>query len=170
MDAEKPATPDQLYKLEKLITDWADDLVAGDSPMESVERGDPSKHDFSGNHSYEQGWYIRLAGEAKQFFSLWLELGQRTLQYESYFMPAPIIDSENAGSEKLFAYLLGKNFQGYGAHFAIGPENAIYLVGRLPISQINREELDRVLGTIYAHTEQNFKFAMRLGFGDKFKG
>ncbi len=165
MSTQNPATEKELAALEKVITDWANDLVESDSPAESVERGDPTRHKYSGNHSYEQGWYIRLTGESKQFFSLWLELGQRTFQYESYFMPAPI-----QNEQKLYTYLMGKNFSAYGVSFAIGPERAIYLVGRLPINQINAEELDRVIGTIYEYTEQHFKPAMQLGFGEKFKG
>lgn len=164
MSAENFATSSELEVTEKIISAWAEGLVEAESPVESVERGDSHRHNFSGSHSYEQGWYMRLTGESKEFFSLWFELGQRTLQYESYFMPAPL---ENA--EKLFAYLLGKNFQGYGASFAIGPENAIFLVGRLSISQVNNEELDRILGSIYAETEQHFSVAMRIGFGEKFK-
>ena len=158
-------TTKELLDLEKVISDWTEGLVKSDSPVVSVERGDPTKHEYSGNHSYEQGWYIRLIGESKEFFSLWMELGQRTLQYESYFMPAPIVDAE-----KLYKYLLEKNSQSYGASFSIGTENAIFIVGRLSISQINQKELDRILGTVYSNTEAHFKPAMRIGYKDKFKG
>lgn len=159
-----PATPSELKAIEELVSSWAEALVKAESPAESVERGD--SHRTSGhNEGPEKGWYMRLTGESKQFFSLWLELGQRTLQYESYFMPAPL---ENA--EKLYAYLLGKNFQGYGISFAIGPENAIFLIGRIDVWQVNDAELDRILGSIYFYTEQYFRIAMRIGYGDKFKG
>jgi hypothetical protein len=34
-------------------------------------------------------WYVRLRGEEKEFTTVWLTLGQRTLRYETYVMPAP---------------------------------------------------------------------------------
>ncbi len=156
----QPALPPDLKQrrdAEKLITNWAQDLVESDTPVASVERGE-AKGDIS-------GWYMRLEGEQKQYFSIWFELGQRTLKYESYFMPAPL---ENA--DQLYAYLLSHNYRLYGAAFSIGPENAVYLSGRIAIPEITAEELDRILGTIYSGTERHFRPAMRLGFGSKFKG
>ncbi len=156
----KPTLPPDLkqrHSAEKLITNWAQDLVESDTPAASVERGE-AKGDIS-------GWYMRLEGEQKQYFSIWFELGQRTLRYESYFMPAPL-----ANADQLYAYLLTYNYDLYGVAFSIGPENAVYLSGKISILEVNAQELDRILGTIYSNTERHFRPAMRLGFGAKFKG
>jgi hypothetical protein len=37
-------------------------------------------------------WFIRMHGEEKEFTTIWLTLGQRTLRYETYVMPAPEVD------------------------------------------------------------------------------
>jgi hypothetical protein len=55
-----------------------------------------------------------------------------------------------------------------GAHFAIGAENAIYLVGQLPLGLVNDDELDRIVGSLYAHVEQCFRALLRVGFASRF--
>ena len=34
-------------------------------------------------------WYVRMRGDDKAVITVWLTLGERTLHYETYFMPAP---------------------------------------------------------------------------------
>ena len=57
----------------------------------------------------------------------------------------------------------------YGLRFAIGAENAVYLVGAIPVADVDEDELDRIVGTAYAYTEQYFRPAMRIGYASKFK-
>ena len=80
-------------------------------------------------------------------------------------MPAP---EENHG--QLFEHLLRRNQHLYGAAFAIGDEDAVFLVGRLANEAITADELDRVLGSLYGWVEQYFRPAMRIGFATRFKG
>ena len=54
--------------------------------------------------------------------------------------------------------------------FAIGPEDALYLVGQMPLSAVDEEELDRIVGSTYAAVEQWFRAAMRIGFAGRFHG
>ena len=68
-----------------------------------------------------------MVGEEKDFTTVWLTLGQRTLRYETYVMPAP---EENR--EAVMEVLLRRNDTLVGAHFSIGHEDAIYLRGELP--------------------------------------
>jgi len=104
-----------------------------------------------------------MAGEEKQTFTVWLTLREYTLHYESYFMPAP---EENA--ERLYEYLLRLNTRLFAMRFAIGLEDAVYLVGQLPVAAVDAEELDRIVGSAYAYSEQWFRPAMRIGFASKF--
>ena len=55
-------------------------------------------------------WYVRLRGEEKDFTTIWLTLGQRTLHYETYVMPAP---EEN--QEQFYEHLLRRNAKLVGA-------------------------------------------------------
>ena len=109
-------------------------------------------------------WYVRLRGKERDFITIWLTLGQRTLHYETYFMPAP-----EEREQELYEYLLRRNHKLFALRFSIGPENAVYLVGQLPATAIDEAELDRIVGTTYATVEQYFRPAMRIGYASKFR-
>ena len=64
---------------------------------------------------------------------IWFTLGQRTLHYETYVMPAP---EENY--EQFYEHLLRRNLKLFGAAFAIGAEDAVFLVGQLPVDAARR--------------------------------
>ncbi|CAN5193408.1 hypothetical protein BH20ACT3_BH20ACT3_09480 [soil metagenome] len=110
-------------------------------------------------------WHVRLKGEQKDFTTIWLTIAQRTLQYETYMMPAP---EENHA--ELYEHLLRRNLRFNGAAFTIGDEDALYLRGQLPIGAVTRPELDRVIGSLYAYVEQCFRPALRIGFASRFAG
>ncbi|WP_116999069.1 YbjN domain-containing protein [Desertimonas flava] len=122
--------------------------------------------DKATDHGGEEGrWYVRMAGEEKDFTTVWITLGQRTLRYETYVMPAP---EENA--EALYEHLLRRNDRLVGAHFSIGLEDAVFLRGELPLAVLDESELDRAIGTLYATVEQCFKGLLRIGFASRFSG
>lgn len=114
--------------------------------------------------SGERRWFVRVTGEQKDVFSIWFHLGQRTLHYETYVMPAP--ETHHA---QFFEHLLRRNLKLYGASFAVGDEEAIFLTGQLANEAIDDDELDRVLGSLYMWVEQFFRPAMRIGFATRFK-
>ena len=110
----------------------------------------------------EPRWYVRMAGEEKDVITVWLTLGQRTLRYETYVLPAP---EENIA--EFNAQLLRRNDALVGAHFSIGAEDAVYLRGELVDSAVDAAEVDRILGTLYATVEQVFRPLLRIGFASR---
>jgi hypothetical protein len=93
-----------------------------------------------------------------------LTLRERTLHYETYFMPAP-----EEQVEACYEYLLRTNLRLFAMRFAVGPEDAIYLVGQMPVRAIDEGELDRIVGSAYAYSEQYFATAMSIGYASKFR-
>ena len=108
-------------------------------------------------------WYVRMSGQEKEFTTVWLTLGQRTLRFETYVMPAP---EENA--QVLYESLLRRNEKLVGAHFSIGQEDAVFLRGEIPLAALNEQELDRLIGTLYSTVEQSFGALIRIGFASRF--
>ncbi len=104
-----------------------------------------------------------MTGEEKEFTTVWLTLGQRTLRYETYVMPAP---EEN--ERDLYENLLRRNERLIGCHFSIGDEDAIFLRGELAARTVGKAEIDRILGTVYATVEQTFKALLRIGYASRF--
>lgn len=108
-------------------------------------------------------WFVRVNGEAKDVYSVWFELGQRTLAYETYVMPAP---EENEA--EFYEQLLTRNDGLRELAFTIGAEHAVFLKGRLDLRHLNEEALDRILGSIYAAIELCFQPALRIGFASRY--
>ena len=145
---------DALAAVEHDVGEWLGSFAESTPVVRGVDRAasNPSGGD-------EIRWYVRMAGEEKDFTTVWITLGQRTLRYETYVMPAP---DENA--EQLYEHLLRRNERLIGAHFSIGIEDAVFLRGELPVSALTSHELDRAIGTLYATVEQCFKSLLRIGF------
>lgn len=147
-----PATAEELAELESVIDGWLQTQVDENPVVVAVEPGG------------ERRWFVRVSGEDKDVYTIRFHLRQRTLFYESHFMPAP---EENEA--QLYAHLLQRNLKMYGGAFAIGEEDAIMLQGHLDRAMIVPDELDRVLGSLYAWVEQFFQPALRIGFASRFE-
>ena len=152
----EPASDDQLDRLEALIDGWAATQLEENPTVAAVDRA--PERDL-------RRWYVRLLGEDKDVSTIWFTLRQRTLHYETYVLPAP---EENHGA--FYEHLLRRN-QGFnGAAFVIGDEDAVFLQGQLPYDAVTVDELDRILGSLYAYVERCFRPALRIGFASRFGG
>jgi Putative bacterial sensory transduction regulator len=150
----RPSTDAELAALAERIEAWLDRQLADNPVVAAVERDEESG---------ERRWFVRVRGEQKDVFTIWFHLRQRTLHYETYVMPAP---EENHAA--VYEQLLRRNAGLYGASFAIGVEDAIFLVGQIGNDAVDDDELDRVLGSLYQWVEQFFQPALRLGFASRF--
>jgi hypothetical protein len=103
-------------------------------------------------------WYLRFKGEEKDFITVWLTLRQRTLHHEAQFMPAP---EEHV--EEVLRYLMRRNTELYGMAFCLGPEDAVYLIGKVPAALVDDDELDRIAGSSIVYVDDHFPTAMTLG-------
>lgn len=145
---------ERLAELRRRVDAWADRLDQDGDVIAAVDRGTVDDDPFG-----EPRWYVRMIGESKDFITVWFTLGQRTLRYETYVMPAPHVNQAEVAD-----FLLRRNDRLIGAHFSIGAESAIYLRGELPDVAVDDDELDRILGTIYTTVEANFVALVTLGF------
>jgi hypothetical protein len=142
-----------LARIERQIDEWLAHAKANNELILAVDR----------STDQEIRWYVRMSGQEKEFTTVWLTLGQRTLRFETYVMPAP---EENA--QALYESLLRRNEKLVGAHFSIGQEDAVFLRGEIPVAALNEQELDRAIGTLYSTVEQSFSALIRIGFASRF--
>lgn len=145
---------DQLAVLEGHLDRWLGDLASEQDHIVAIDR-DPDGG---------LRWFVRMRGDDKDYTTVWMTLGQRTLRYETYVMPAP---EENA--EALYEHLLRRNERLIGAHFSIGVEDAVFLRGEILVDWVTRDEVDRILGTLYAQVEECFIGLLRIGFASRFR-
>lgn len=148
------ADADELRRLRGVVDEWAAGALA-DNPLLSAVDRDPEI----------DRWYVRMRGEDKLVITVWLTLRERTLHFETYFMPAP---EEQQG--RLYEYLLRANPRLFAWRFAIGLEDAVYLVGQLPVGSVDADEIDRIVGSGWAYSEQYFRAAMSIGYASRFPG
>ncbi len=154
-DIDEPSSPDELDRLEQVIDEWLEAQRVENPVVAAVEHGEPG----------ERRWFVRVHGEQKSVFSIWFWLRQRSLHVETYFMPAP--EEQHA---ELYEYLLRRNSKLTTMRFAIGEEDAVFLVTEIDNASVSPSVLDRALGSAYAYTEHYFRPAMRIGYASKFQG
>ena len=150
-----PASNDELDGLERLIGSWLAAAAEANPAIDAVERGPAG----------ERRWYVRIRGDEKDVWTIWFTLGQRTLHYETYLIPAP---EENHA--RFYEHLLRRNRRLTGLKLEIGAENAVFLSGATPVARVTAEALDGILGSMYAAVELIFRPAMRIGYATKFRG
>lgn len=145
---------DRLATLRERIDAWLAEFADGNPLVAAIDRGTSDDTPLG-----EPRWYVRLVGEEKDFITVWLTLGQRTLRYETYVLPSP----PQRGDE-VRDLLLRRNDELVGVHFSIGAEDAVYLRGVIPDTAITADEIDRILGTVYTTVEANFRALVLLAF------
>lgn len=128
--------------LEERIELWLED------PDSSVEYAE----------ELEGRWAVRMRQEARDATTVWFDVGERSLRFEAYFMPAP------PHPEEVHRQALARNTRSWRVFFAVDAEEAIVLRGRLAQAQVSIEELDLVLGEIYEMVEIAFMPMIRAGF------
>ena len=143
----------QLAVLERQIDEWLGELGAEHDHIVAVDRSPDG----------DARWFVRMAGDDKDFITVWFSLGQRTLRFETFVMPAP---EENHSA--LYEHVLRRNDRLVGARFSIGAEDGIFLRGETPVGQVDLDALDDSLGLLYAQVEQCFMGMIRIGFASRF--
>ena len=147
--------PPSLEVIEASISRWLAGFAGENPAFEAIDRGEAGEP--------EPRWYVRLRGDEKEHITIWITLGQRTLRYEAYVLPAP---QENVAA--VYEMALRRNDRLVGAHFAIGVEDALFLRGEIPLAWLTEPELDRIIGSLYSYIEQAFPGLIRLAFASKF--
>jgi hypothetical protein len=153
---QRPLADEELEAVGARIEAWLERQRTENPMVAAVERD---------TESGQRRWFVRVRGDEKDVFTIWFHLRQRTLHYETYVMPAP---EENHA--RLYEYLLRQNPRLHGAAFGIGHEDAIFLIGQIGNDAVDEDELDRILGSLYAWVERFFTPALRIGFASRFGG
>jgi Putative bacterial sensory transduction regulator len=148
------AGDEQLVAAAALVDAWIarERSCGGTFGLVAAERQDVT--DGTASHR----WYLRFKGDEKDYVTVWLTLRQRTLHHEAQFMPAP-----EEHREEVLRYLMRRNAELFGMAFCLGPEDAVYLVGRVPAALVDDDELDRIAGSSIVYVDDHYPTAMTLG-------
>lgn len=110
--------------------------------------------------SPEAGSYVvKLPGTRKLSTTCSLRVGNHSLSVNAFVIRHP--DENDAAVHR---WLLERNLKLFGVAYAIDRLGDIYLVGKLPLSVVTPDELDRLLGTILEAADGAFNTLLELGF------
>jgi hypothetical protein len=71
--------------------------------------------------------------------------------------------------EGVYRWMLQRNLRMYGVAFALDRLGDIYLDGRLPLSSVTPDELDRLLGSLLTYADESFNTILELGFASSIR-
>jgi Putative bacterial sensory transduction regulator len=112
----------------------------------------------------DSSWVITLPGTHKLKTVVNLIVGEHALRIEAFVMRQP---DENR--EELWAWLLRHNARMYGVSFSIDAAGDIYLTGRVSLTSLDADELDRLLGAVLTYADDNFDTMLQIGFGSSIR-
>lgn len=143
----KATVVDMRELLEERIRLWVDDP---ESAVEYAEQVDGR-------------WAVRMSQGVRDATTVWFEIGERSLWFEAYVLPAPPDPAD------VHRQALVRNRSSWRAFFALDKEDAVVVRGRISSSQVTLEELDRALGEVYEMIELSFRPMLRSGFPSREK-
>jgi len=121
-------------------------------------------HDIDFEKSGEKTFLLTLPGEKKLQTHVALVIGEHSLSINAFVIRKP---DENIAA--VHEWLLQKNAATYSVAFAINELGDIYLVGRLPLTTVTEQELDRVLGSVLQYSDSSFNPLLELGFASSIR-
>jgi hypothetical protein len=107
---------------------------------------------------------VNLPGERRLRTACVLTIGQHALSIEAFVVRHP---DENR--EQVYAWLLQRNARMYAVTWSIDDSGDIYLTGRVALSAVDADEIDRILGAVLEYADGSFNYLLQLGFGSSIR-
>jgi hypothetical protein len=118
-----------------------------------------SERELEFEESTPGSFLVRLPGTHKLATMTWLVVGDHSLHVEAFFCRRP-----DEAQERFYRWLLERNAKMYAVAFSVDHYGDVYLVGRLPLSSVDPDELDRILGSVMTYSDEWFDAALEIGF------
>lgn len=100
-----------------------------------------------------------LPGTNKLQTAVRLDLGRHALGIHAFVCRRP---DENF--EAVYRFLLEQNMRLFGVAYGLDSDGDIYLDARLPLTSVNVEDLDSLLGSVLTYADETFNVLLELGF------
>jgi Putative bacterial sensory transduction regulator len=107
---------------------------------------------------------VTLPGERKLQTPCRLDVGEHSFAVHAFVARHP---DEN--HERVYRWLLERNLRLFGVSFAVDHMGDIYLDGRVPLSSVTPEEVDRLLGAVLTYADESFNTILELGFASSIR-
>ena len=101
---------------------------------------------------------------AKNLFTGWVDVALSSQGEAEAKRAGELLKEKNLLPDVLHTSLLTKNANMYCLAFAINELGDIFLVGRLALSAVSENELDRIIGAVLQYSDSAFNPLLELGF------
>ncbi|MER5258302.1 MULTISPECIES: YbjN domain-containing protein [unclassified Streptomyces] len=125
----------------------------------AVIEGTLTEADLEWENPEPGSYVVTLPGTRKLSTTLSVKLGKHALSLTAFVIRHP---DEN--HDAVHRWLLERNLRLYGVSYAIDSLGDIYLTGKLPLSAVTPDELDRLLGSVLENADGSFNTLLELGF------
>jgi hypothetical protein len=109
--------------------------------------------------SASRAWDVMVPSYWKESIAVSIELRERTLRAEAFFMRAP---EDNAG--RAYRLLLERNQTSRAWRFGASDVGDVWLIAEIGLEAVDDEELDRLLGGLVTLIDETYRPYFRLAF------
>lgn len=118
--------------------------------------------EWAGEHDGK--WGIRMRQQCRDATTVWFDVGERTVGYEAYLLPAPAQSHVD-----VYRLCLVRNYRSWPAAIALDDRGDIFVRGRIPLAILDATTLDTAVGAVYELVELSFRPLVRFGFASREK-
>jgi hypothetical protein len=134
-------------------------MTADAAALADVVRSTLVERELEFDEAEPGSFLVKLPGSHKLATMTWLVVGDHSLQVEAFFCRKP-----DESHEKFYRWLLERNAKMYAVGFSLDNHGDVYIVGKLPLSAVDADELDLVLGSVMTYSDEWFDTALEIGF------
>ena len=102
---------------------------------------------------------LRMAQRCRDFTTIWFSIGERTVRFEAYLLPAPPYRQGEA-----HRWCLARNWTSWPASIAADTDGDLHIIGHVTLEDLTEATLDRAVGAVYDTVERSFRPLLRIGF------
>ena len=129
--------------------------------LQTITRGwvDDPNSDVVWAGEHEGRWGLRMAQQARDFTTVWFDVGDITIGFEAYLLPPPRFNAP-----EVLSYCLKRNYRSWPAYIAADDRGELYVRGRIPVTNLAENDIETAVGAIYQLSEISFQPLLRRGY------
>jgi hypothetical protein len=112
---------------------------------------------WAGEHEGRRG--IRIRQACREATTVWFTIGDHTLGFEAYLLPAP-----PHHAKAVYRHCLARSYRSWPAAVGIDRDGDLYVHGRMRLAALTATALDEVVAAVFETVELSFPTLVRLGY------
>lgn len=109
--------------------------------------------------AHDGRWGLRMAQQARDFTTIWFDVGDITIGFEAYLLPPPPYNKD-----AVFQQCLKRNHRSWPAYIAADDRGELYVRGRIPVAHLTADDIETAVGAVYQLVEVAFRPLLHLGY------